>query len=142
VAVNAVMLTTGTYARGHSTWAFKVPFAVAALFALARGYQVPRYLPVRLAAGVGRYSYSIYLTHMTFGSYLARLVDHYFAPPDWVQIVVFFPALAVSLLSGVAFYHLVEVRFIAAARRMRSAPAVPAHPDRTPPLGIKVPSPA
>jgi peptidoglycan/LPS O-acetylase OafA/YrhL len=140
--VNVMMVTTGTAAIGHSTWGFKLPFAVTALYILARGYQVPRYLPVRLAAGIGRYSYSIYLTHMTLGGFLHRLADYYFGPDDWIQIVVFFPALAVSVLSGVAFYHLVEVRFIAASRRLRPAPQSDWQSDRTPPLGIKLPAPA
>jgi peptidoglycan/LPS O-acetylase OafA/YrhL len=119
-----------------------MPFAVAALFILARGYQVPRYLPVRLAAGVGRYSYSIYLTHMTFGSHLTGLILAYVSLPEWGPIALFLPAMAVSILSGVAFYHLVEVRFIAAAKRLRSPVPAGADPDRTPPLGIKLPVPA
>jgi peptidoglycan/LPS O-acetylase OafA/YrhL len=140
--VNAVMLATGTAANGHSTWGFKLPFAVAALYVLARGYQVPRFLPVRLAAGVGRYSYSIYLTHMALGSHLIGLVLAYAVLPEWAPIALFVPAIAVSVLSGVAFYHLVEVRFIAASRRLRPAPQSDWQSDRTPPLGIKLPAPA
>jgi peptidoglycan/LPS O-acetylase OafA/YrhL len=140
--VNAVTLATGTAANGHTTWGFKLPFAATALYVLARGYQVPRYLPVRLAAGIGRYSYSIYLTHMTLGSHLTGLVLAYVVLPEWTPIALFLPALAVSVLSGVAFYHLVEVRFIAASRRLRPEPKSDWQSDRTPPLGIKLPAPA
>jgi peptidoglycan/LPS O-acetylase OafA/YrhL len=140
--VNAVMLATGTAASGHTTWGFKLPIAVAALYVLARGYQVPRYLPVRLAAGIGRYSYSIYLTHMALGSHVTGLVLAYAVLPEWAPIALFVPAMAVSVLSGVAFYHLVEVRFIAASRRLRPAPQSDWQSDRTPPLGIKLPAPA
>jgi peptidoglycan/LPS O-acetylase OafA/YrhL len=140
VLANVVLYLRTGRVEGHTTWGYKAVLAGGVLFAIGRGYRFPDRLLFRLLGRVGRWSFSIYLTHTLTGPKVFWAVERLFHPaPVWALAIYVF-AFAAILGGAYVFYTLVEAPVARYCERYRyRGTRVRQRSDHTPPLGLVLP---
>jgi len=137
----ALFLRTGRV-EAHTTWGYKVIPIGAVLFAVGRQYRFPDCGVVRYLGGVGRWSFSIYLTHMLIGPKVFWAANLLFHPTGIGALIVYVVEFAAILAGGFVFFTLVESPIARYCQRYNYRGKLSTVPsDRTPPLGLKLPIP-